>query len=83
MHGEVREQDDKVLLHSDDQAGVALVTAGDHLHVVAHPEILLELVSRELQRILQRRPSTGHTRSAQRACTCAHVGAPSGLRVWA
>lgn len=52
VHGEVGEQDDKVLLHSDDEAGVALVSPGDHLHVVAHPEIFSHLVSRELQRVL-------------------------------
>lgn len=53
VHGEVREEDDEVLLHADDQAGVALVSPGDHLHVVAHPEILPQLMSRELQGVLE------------------------------
>ena len=35
MHGEVREEDDHVVLHPDDQAGVALITAADHTNVIA------------------------------------------------
>lgn len=57
MHGEVGEEYDKVLLHSDDEARVPLVPPGDHLDVVAHSEVLSQLVSRELQRVLQ-----AHTR---------------------
>lgn len=52
VHGEVREEDDEVLLHPDDQARVALVAPSDHLHVVAHAEVLPQLVSRKLQRVL-------------------------------
>lgn len=55
VHGEVREQDDEVLFHSDDEASVALVSPGDHLHVVAHPEIFPQLVSWKLQRVLRER----------------------------
>lgn len=52
VHGEVREEDDKVFLHSYDEAGVSLVSPCNHLHMVAHPEIFSQLMSRELQRIL-------------------------------
>lgn len=59
VHGEVREKDDKVLLHSDDEARVSLVAAGDDLHVVAHAEVFLQLVRGELQGILQTHTHTG------------------------
>lgn len=52
MHCEVREEDDEVLLHSDDEAGVALVSPSDHLDVVAHAEVFPQLVSWELQGVL-------------------------------
>lgn len=61
MHGQVREEDDKVLLHTDDEACVALVAAGDDLHVVAHPEVLLQLVGRELQGVLENARTHAHT----------------------
>jgi hypothetical protein len=35
MHGEVREEDDHVVLHTDDQAGISFVAAADHTHVIA------------------------------------------------
>lgn len=53
MHGEVGEEDDEVLLHSDNEACVPLVPPSDHLHVVAHPEVFSQLVSGELQRVLR------------------------------
>lgn len=53
VHGEVGEEDDEVLFHSDNEACVPLVPAGDHLHMVAHPEVFLQLVSGELQGVLQ------------------------------
>ena len=59
VHGEVREEDDEVLLHSHDEASVAFVSPGNHLYVVAHPEIFSQLVSRELQRVLHRETNTG------------------------
>lgn len=52
MHGEVREEDDKVLLHAYDEAGVALVAACYHLDVVTHTEVLPQFMGWELQRIL-------------------------------
>lgn len=47
MHCEVREEDDKVLLHSDDQTSVSLVSSSDHLHVVSHTEVFTQLMSRK------------------------------------
>jgi hypothetical protein len=35
MHGEVREEYDHVVLHTDDQAGISFVAAADHTHVIA------------------------------------------------
>ncbi len=35
MHGEVREEDDHIVLHTDDQAGIPFVAAADHTHVIA------------------------------------------------
>lgn len=58
VHGEVREEDHKVLFHSDDEACVTLVSPGDHLHVVAHSEILSQLMSRELQGVLRENTHT-------------------------
>lgn len=52
VHGEVREEDDKVLLHPNDEARVTLETPRDHFHVVAHLEILAQLLSWELQHVL-------------------------------
>lgn len=52
MHGEVRKEDDKILLHPDDEACVSLIATSDNLHVVPHSEVFSQLVCRELQRIL-------------------------------
>jgi hypothetical protein len=35
VHGEVREEDDHVVLHTDDQACISFVAAADHTHVIA------------------------------------------------
>jgi hypothetical protein len=35
VHGEVREEYDHVVLHTDDQAGIPFVAAADHTHVIA------------------------------------------------
>lgn len=53
VHGEVGEQDDNVVLHSDNQPRVPLVTTSDDLDVVAHLEALAQLTGRELQRVLK------------------------------
>lgn len=53
MHGEVRKEDDKILLHPDDEACVSLIATSDNLHVVPHSKVFSQLVCRELQRILQ------------------------------
>ena len=57
VHGEVREQHDDVVLDAHYQSSVVLIAACNHLHVVAHLEELLQLVSRKLQRVLQRHAS--------------------------
>ena len=39
MHGKIREQNDHVVLNSNDQASVTLISTRDHFNVVAHLEI--------------------------------------------
>jgi len=48
MHGEVREEDDDILLDTDDEPGVPLILPPDDLHVVTSLEMLLQLMGREL-----------------------------------
>lgn len=52
VHGEVREEDDEVLLHPHDEACVALKPTSDHLHVVPHLEVLAKFLGWELQHVL-------------------------------
>lgn len=78
MHGEVGEEDDEVLLHPDDEARVPLVAPGDHLHVVAHPEVFSQLVSRELQGILWANAHTnmldvGLEEDDRQTCVCVYL----------
>lgn len=52
MHGEVREKNDEVLLHSHNEACVTLESAGNHLHVVPHLEVFPKFLGWELQHVL-------------------------------
>lgn len=54
MHGEVWEQNDKVLLHTDYEARVTFKTSRDNLHMVTHTEVLPQLMSRKLKRVLNK-----------------------------
>lgn len=54
MHSEIREQNDKVLLHTDYEACVTFKTPCDNLHMVAHTEVLPQLMSWELKRVLNK-----------------------------
>ena len=53
VHGEIGEENHHVFLHADYETSVALVLAFDHLHVVAHAEILAQLIARKLKWFLQ------------------------------
>ncbi len=54
MHGEIREQNDKVLLHTDYEACVTFKTSCNNLHVVTHTEVLPQLMSWKLKRVLNK-----------------------------
>lgn len=53
MHGKVREENDKVLLHADYKARVTFKTTRDYFHVVAHTKVLPQFMSWKLERILK------------------------------
>lgn len=53
MHGEVGEENDKVLLHTDYEARVTFKTTRDYFHVVSHTKVLSQFMSWKLKRILK------------------------------
>lgn len=53
MHGKVREENDKVLLHSHNKACVAFIAAGNNFNMVTHAEVFPQLMSRKLQWVLR------------------------------
>lgn len=53
MHGQIGEEDDHIVLDSYNEARVVLIATGNDTDVVAHGEVFLELVSLELERVLQ------------------------------
>ena len=52
MHGEIGEEDDEVVFDPDDESRVTFVLSVDDLHVIAHVEVLFQLVGGEFQRFL-------------------------------
>ena len=52
MHCEIREQNDDVILHTDYQPSIILISPCNHFHMVSHLEELLQLVSGKFQWIL-------------------------------
>ena len=55
MHGKVGEEHGEVGFDPHDEPGLSLVSAGDHLHMVPHIEVLAELTDLELQGVLGRK----------------------------
>jgi len=47
MHCEIREENNDVILHTDYQSCVILISASYHFHMVTHLEELLQLMSRK------------------------------------
>ena len=52
MHCEIREQNDDIILHTDNQSSVVLISSCNDFHVVSHLKKLLQFVSRKFQWIL-------------------------------
>lgn len=53
MHGEIREENDHVFFHPNDEPSVTLIAASNHFDMVTLVEVFLELVSQKLKLILE------------------------------
>lgn len=53
VHGEVREENNHVFFHSNDEPSVTLIAASNDFDMVTLVEVLLELVSQKLKLILE------------------------------
>lgn len=53
VHGEVREEDHKVLFHTHNEARVTLKSPSNHFHMVPHLEVFPQLLGWELQHVLE------------------------------
>lgn len=53
MHGEIREENDKVLLDPHNETRVTLESASNHFHMVPHLEVLPKFLGWELQHVLE------------------------------
>ena len=48
VHGKIREEDNDIVFHTDDESSVTLVTTCDHFDMVSHFEEFAQLMVREL-----------------------------------